>query len=251
MRILLLSDIHANLEALDATLAGAPPFDVAVNLGDIVGYGASPNEVTERSRKLGKTFVRGNHDKAATGVMDLDDFNPMAAAAAIWTRNELSPDNLEWLRGLPQGPVTLPDFPEVQLVHGSPNDEDEYVVSLGDALAPLITLTIRLTFFGHTHLQGGFFANGSSADGFRPEYRTVGQAESVPLQLKPNTRYMINPGSVGQPRDGDPRAAYLIYDSATAAVEYCRAKYDVATAQRRIREANLPPILADRLSEGR
>ena len=125
MRILLLSDIHANLEALDATLASAPPFDEVVNLGDIVGYGASPNEVAERSRKLGKTFVRGNHDKAATGVMDLDDFNAMAATAAIWTRNELSPENLDWLRALPQGPVSLPDFPHVQLVHGSPNDEDE------------------------------------------------------------------------------------------------------------------------------
>ena len=142
MRILLLSDIHANLEALDATLAGAPSFDVVVNLGDIVGYGASPNEVTDRSRELGKIFVRGNHDKAATGVMDLEDFNPMAAAAAIWTRNDLTPGNLEWLRALPHGPVSLPDFPHVQLVHGSPNDEDEYVVSLGDALAPLITLSV-------------------------------------------------------------------------------------------------------------
>ena len=184
MRILLLSDIHANLEALDACLANAPSFDRIVNLGDIVGYGASPNEVAKRSRELGKVFVRGNHDKAATGIMDLDDFNPMAAAAAMWTRNELTDENLEWLRALPHGPVSLPDFPDVQLVHGSPNDEDEYVVSLGDALAPLITLTMPLTFFGHTHLQGGFFANGSSADGFRPEYRTVGQAESVPLQLK-------------------------------------------------------------------
>ena len=100
MRILVLSDIHANLEALDATLAAAPPFDAVVNLGDIVGYGASPNEVAERSRKLGTIFVRGNHDKAATGVMDLDDFNPMAAAAAIWTRNELTAENLDWLRGL-------------------------------------------------------------------------------------------------------------------------------------------------------
>ena len=184
MRILLLSDIHANLEALDACLANAPSFDRVVNLGDIVGYGASPNEVTNKARDMGKVFVRGNHDKAATGLMDLDDFNPMAAAAAIWTRNELTPSNLEWLRALPHGPVSLPDFADVQLVHGSPNDEDEYVVSLGDALAPLITLTMPLTFFGHTHLQGGFFANGSSADGFRPEYRTVGQAETVPLQLK-------------------------------------------------------------------
>ena len=251
MRILLLSDIHANLEALEATLAAAPSFDAVVNLGDIVGYGASPNEVAERSRKLGQTFVRGNHDKAATGVMDLDDFNPMAAAAAIWTRNELTPKNLEWLRALPQGPVSLPDFPEVQLVHGSPNDEDEYVVSLGDALAPLITLTIPLTFFGHTHLQGGFFANGSSADGFRPEYQTVGQPESVSLQLKPDTRYLINPGSVGQPRDGDPRAAYAIVDTTTKRVDLMRLKYPVDVAQAKVTKAGLPEVLARRLGLGR
>jgi predicted phosphodiesterase len=251
VRILLLSDIHANLEALEAALAAAPAFDAVVNLGDIVGYGASPNEVAERARALGKVFVRGNHDKAATGVMNLDDFNPMAAAAAIWTRNQLTPENLDWLRGLPQGPVLLPDFPQVQLVHGSPNDEDEYVVSLGDALAPLITLTIPLTFFGHTHLQGGFFANGSSADGFRPEYRTVGQPESVALQLKPATRYLINPGSVGQPRDGDWRAAFALFDSETQVIHFHRTPYNLKAAQDRIFAAKLPPRLATRLAAGR
>lgn len=251
MRILLLSDIHANLEALEATLAAAPSFDKVVNLGDIVGYGASPNEVAEQSRKLGTIFVRGNHDKAATGVMDLDDFNPMAAAAAIWTRNELTPENLEWLRALPHGPVPLPDFPQAQLVHGSPNDEDEYVVSLGDALAPLITLTVPLTFFGHTHLQGGFFANGSSADGFRPEYQTVGQPESVPLQLKPDTRYLINPGSVGQPRDGDWRAAFALFDTDAQVVHFHRTPYNLKEAQDRIFAAKLPPRLATRLAVGR
>jgi predicted phosphodiesterase len=251
VRILLLSDIHANLEALDACLANAPAFDMVVNLGDIVGYGASPNEVTNRSREMGKVFVRGNHDKAATGVMDLDDFNPMAAAAALWTRNELTRENLEWLRTLPQGPVPLGDFPEVQLVHGSPSDEDEYVVSLGDALAPLITLTMPLTFFGHTHLQGGFFANGSSADGFRPEYRTVGQAESVPLQLKKSARYLINPGSVGQPRDGDWRAAFAIYDTEEQVVHFHRTPYNLKQAQDRIFAAQLPARLATRLAAGR
>lgn len=251
MRILLLSDIHANLEALEATLAAAPSFDMIVNLGDIVGYGASPNEVASRSRKLGKVFVRGNHDKAATGLLNLDDFNPMAAAAAIWTRNELTPENLDWLRGLPHGPVALPDFPDVQIVHGSPNDEDMYVVSLGDALAPLITLTIPLTFFGHTHLQGGFFANDSSADGFRPEYRTVGQAESVSLQLKADTRYLINPGSVGQPRDGDWRAAFALFDTEAQVVHYHRTPYNLKAAQDRIFAANLPPRLATRLAAGR
>jgi predicted phosphodiesterase len=251
VRILLLSDIHANLEALDACLAAAPSFDMIVNLGDIVGYGASPNEVTNRSRELGKVFVRGNHDKAATGVMNLDDFNPMAAAAALWTRSELTHENLEWLRNLPHGPISVPDFPQVQLVHGSPNDEDEYVVSLGDALAPLITLTIPLTFFGHTHLQGGFFANGSSADGFRPEYRTVGKAESVPLQLKENARYLINPGSVGQPRDGDWRAAFALYDTDEQIVHFHRTPYNLKESQDRIFAAKLPARLATRLASGR
>src|SRR5881275_494738 len=103
---------------MEASLAAAPAYELVLNLGDIVGYGASPNEVTSRSRELGKIFVRGNHDKAATGVMDLEDFNPMAAAAALWTRNELIHENLEWLRQLPHGPVSVPEFPDVQMVHG-------------------------------------------------------------------------------------------------------------------------------------
>jgi predicted phosphodiesterase len=251
VRILLLSDIHANLEALEASLAAASSFDAVVNLGDIVGYGASPNEVTARSRDLGKIFVRGNHDKAVTGLLYLDDFNPMAASAVLWTRNELKAENLEWLRALPQGPVSLPDSPQVQLVHGSPLDEDEYVVSLGDALSPLITLTTPLTFFGHTHLQGGFFISDSSADGFRPEYLTVGQAESVALQLKPYARYLINPGSVGQPRDGDWRAAFALFDTDAQVVHFHRTPYNLKDAQDRIFAAKLPPRLATRLAAGR
>jgi len=251
VRILVLSDIHANLEALDACMAAAPSFDLVVNLGDIVGYGASPNDVTDRAREMGKIFVRGNHDKAATGLIDLDDFNPMAGAAAIWTRNELTPENLDWLRALPHGPVFPPEVEQVQLVHGSPMDEDEYVVSLGDALAPLITLTVPMTFFGHTNLQGGFFANGSSADGFRPEYRTVGQAESIALQLKPSTRYMINPGSVGQPRDGDWRAGFALYDTEAQILYFHRTPYNLKSAQDRIFAAQLPPRLATRLAAGR
>lgn len=251
MRILLLSDIHANLEALEASLATAPSFDLVANLGDVVGYGASPNEVTERSRNLGKALVRGNHDKAATGLIALDDFNPMAASAAIWTRDQLTAKNLDWLRSLPSGPQRLPELPQLQLVHGSPNDEDEYVVSMGDALAPLIASSVPITFFGHTHLQGGFFANEAGADGFRPEYRTVGQAESVSLQLKPETRYLINPGSVGQPRDGDWRAAYALYDSETHVVHFHRAPYNLKSAQDRIFAASLPGRLATRLAAGR
>lgn len=251
MRILLLSDIHANLEALEACLAAAPSHDLVANLGDVVGYGASPNEVVDRSRSLGKIFVRGNHDKAATGLLELDDFNPLAAAAAIWTREQLTPEHYDWLHALPQGPLAVEGFPGAQLVHGSPGDEDAYVVSIGDALPPLLALTTPLTFFGHTHLQGGFFANGSSADGFRPEYRTVGQAESIPLHLKPATRYMINPGSVGQPRDGDWRAAFALFDTEAQVVHFHRTPYDLKAAQDRIFAANLPPRLATRLAAGR
>ena len=251
MRILLLSDIHANLEGLEACLAAAPSFDLVANLGDIVGYGASPNEVVERSRALGKIFVRGNHDKAATGQIDLEDFNPMAASSAIWTRDQLTPDHHQWLRSLPQGPLALEGFPEANLVHGSPGDEDAYIVSVGDALVPLLALTTPLTFFGHTHLQGGFFANGSSADGFRPEYRTVGQAESVSLQLRPATRYMINPGSVGQPRDGDWRAAFALFDTDAQIVHFHRVPYNLKAAQERILSANLPTRFATRLAAGR
>ena len=251
MNILLLSDIHANLEAMEACLAAAPAFDFVANLGDVVGYGASPNDVIDRCRGLGKIFVRGNHDKAATGLLELDDFNPMAAAAALWTRDQLTPEHMEWLRSLPQGPIGLERVPTAQLVHGSPGDEDMYVVSIGDALVPLITVDTPITFFGHTHLQGGFFANGSSVDGFRPEYRTVGQAESVALQLKSGTRYMINPGSVGQPRDGDWRAAFAVFDTDSQIVHFHRTPYNLKAAQDRIFSANLPARLATRLAAGR
>src|SRR6201984_3046389 len=151
MRVLLLSDIHSNLEALEACLAAAPAYDVAVNLGDIVGYGASPNEVIERSRALGKFFVRGNHDKAVCGLIDIRDFNPVAALASSWTRHQLTPENLEWLRSLPQGPARIDGLPDTQFVHGSPIDEDEYVVNAGDAVAPLMVSGITVTFLGHTH----------------------------------------------------------------------------------------------------
>ncbi len=247
----MLSDIHANLEALEACLAAAPAHDSVVNLGDVVGYGASPNEVVDRSRSLGNVFVRGNHDKAATGLLPLDDFNPLAAAAAMWTREQLSEEHFEWLKTLPHGPVPVKEFPSAQLVHGSPDDEDAYVVSVGDALVPLLAIPTPLTFFGHTHLQGGFFANGSSADGFRPEYRTVGKAESVSLQLKDKTRYMINPGSVGQPRDGDWRAAFALFDTEAMVVHFHRTPYNLKSAQDRIFAANLPSRLATRLAAGR
>jgi diadenosine tetraphosphatase ApaH/serine/threonine PP2A family protein phosphatase len=251
VRILLLSDIHSNLEALEACLSFAPPYDRVVNLGDLVGYGGSPNEVIERSKNLGNWFVRGNHDKAAAGLMELADFNPIAGLAALWTREHLTPENLEWLRTLPQGPIRFDEVPDAQFVHGSPMGEDEYVVTLRDALEPLLAFSVPLTFFGHTHLQGGFSLNASASDAFRPAYRSLGRAESCEWALGKEQHYLINPGSVGQPRDGDWRAAFAVFDSDARIVSFHRTPYNLKQAQERILAANLPQRLASRLAAGR
>ncbi len=251
MRILILSDIHANLEALEACLAAAPAHDRVVNLGDIVGYGASPNEVVEHCRRLGGLFVRGNHDKAVSQLSGMEDFNPVAAEAVLWTRNALTPANLDWVNSLPQGPRQLDEVEDLQFVHGSPLDEDEYVITARDAVEPLLCSQVTLTFFGHTHLQGSFALNGGQLDGTHPAYETVGQIEQRDFPLQPEQRYLINPGSVGQPRDGDWRAAFAVFDTGSGMVTFCRAPYDLKTAQDRILDAGLPRRLATRLAAGR
>jgi diadenosine tetraphosphatase ApaH/serine/threonine PP2A family protein phosphatase len=251
VRILLLSDIHSNLEALDACLAAAPAYDRVINLGDTVGYGANPNEVITRARSLGSVFVRGNHDKAVCGLMDLEDFNPIAGIATLWTRNQLTPENLEWLRSLPQGPIRADELPGIQFVHGSASDEDEYLVSVRDAIEPLVTDSVPITFFGHTHLQGGFVLQGEVSEAYRPGYRTVGQPESSDWPLRPNRHYLINPGSVGQPRDGDWRAAFATFDTDASIVTFYRVPYNLRVAQEKINAAHLPQRLATRLATGR
>jgi diadenosine tetraphosphatase ApaH/serine/threonine PP2A family protein phosphatase len=252
VRILIISDIHANLEGLEASLAAAPQHDLVLNLGDIVGYGASPNEVTERSRQLGKTFVRGNHDKACTGVMGVDSFNPVAGLAALWTMKSLTPENLDFLKNLPQGPVKVEGLEQVQLVHGSPLDEDEYIIVQRDAYEPLTKAAAPITFFGHTHIQGGFSVNGDGVwTTIRPMYNGKDKKETFALELAPNTRYLLNPGSTGQPRDGDPRAAFLSYEVETNKVTFHRVPYDIKGAQKRILNAKLPDRLALRLADGR
>jgi len=251
VRILLLSDIHANLEALEACLAAAPSSDRVVNLGDVVGYGANPNEVIERCRQMGGSFVRGNHDKAICGLSDLEDFNPIAAEAVLWTRQVLTPDNLEWLRSLPQGPIQADDIPGTQFVHGSPLDEDDYVITPRDAVEPILASQPALTFFGHTHLQGSFALDSEQIEGTQPGYLTMGQSESVTFPLISGLRYMINPGSVGQPRDGDWRAAFAVFDTETHVVAFCRTPYNLKAAQDRILDVGLPRRLATRLAAGK
>jgi len=250
MRALIISDIHANLDALQAVLAAAPAHDVVWDLGDVVGYGALPNESVECMRNLGRVHVRGNHDRVCSGIASSESFNPVAYKAVQWTRAALSAESLAWLTTMPQGPV-MPDGPAVSCVHGSPLDEDDYVLGMSDACAPLLYSQTRITFFGHSHVQGCFALDDGKWLHPLPRFAPGNQAVTATLQIAPATRYLINPGSVGQPRDEDWRSAFALYDDSTMTIDFHRIPYDVAAAQKRIRAAGLPARLATRLSEGR
>jgi predicted phosphodiesterase len=251
LRLLVLSDIHANLEALEACLEAAPEYDQVFNLGDIVGYGADPNAVTARSRELGSVFVRGNHDKACSGVSNLNDFNPIAGLAALWTRQRLIPQHLEFLRELPHGPIA--PMENLQLVHGSPRHEDEYILLASDAYAMLDQTSVPLVFFGHTHVQRCFLREqkGSPGKSLLPAPKSARGVQTVRMELNTEAKYLINPGSVGQPRDNDPRAAFLLYNTGEHSITFYRVPYDIAAAQKKIISAGLPERLAARLAEGR
>lgn len=252
MRLLLLSDVHANLEALESCLNAAPEYDAAVCLGDTVGYGASPNETIERVRALHPILVRGNHDRACCGLEDLDLFNSVAATAALWTRQQLSRPNLDWLRALPAGPVAHAQWPGVCFVHGSPEDEDIYIASDIAAAEALRAGNAALTFFGHTHIQGVFAWQDGTVENPTPmPSRIAGRLHATCLKLDAKKRYLINPGSVGQPRDRDRRAGFALLDTARHEVRLYRVPYDIQRAQQRILEAGLPSVLALRLDEGR
>ena len=244
MPYLILSDIHANLEAHRAVLEDARgKYDRVLCLGDLVGYGADPNAIVEWTRENVTAVIRGNHDRVSTAsdsdVPDeMESFNPAAQASTVWTRSVLLPENRAFLANMPRGPLP---YEGLDLIHGSPADEDEYVVTASDA-APLFELLgAQVTFFGHTHRQGAF----------RMSRRTVTQiAPDRILGIEAKYFYLVNPGSVGQPRDGDPRAAYALYFPEERTVEFCRVAYDVDRAAAKIRAAGLPDFLAARLHEG-
>jgi predicted phosphodiesterase len=244
VRYLILSDMHGNWEAFSAVLrhAEGQSFDATLVLGDLVGYGASPNEVVEAVRELPELLiVRGNHDKVVAGIDLGENFNHVALSAARWTTGCLREENMRYVEELPQGPRLIADG--LAICHGSPLDEDAYVFSEQDAVEIFAVHSLPLTFFGHTHVPS-LFALGSRG----LEIRAL-RGDGA-LDLAPEGRYLLNPGSIGQPRDRDPRAAYMTYDDASRAIRWHRVAYPVAEAQRRIREAGLPPILADRLAVG-
>jgi predicted phosphodiesterase len=240
MRYALLSDIHANLEALDAVLADARAQDCThfVCLGDIVGYNANPSECVQRIQELECPVVKGNHDEQASIVMSTEGFNELAEEAIGWTREHLSADDKAWLADL-RLTRQVRDFTIVHATLDTPGQWG-YVFNDLDAIASFTYQHTALCFFGHTHWPTAFVRD----DNVRR--LTVGQ-----IVLSAGKKYFINPGSIGQPRDRDWRAAYVIYHTDRNLVEQRRVKYDLVTAQRKIRDAGLPDRLADRLAAGR
>jgi len=245
MRFLILSDLHANREALEAVLDHAGGlYDRVLFTGDLVDYGAEPNAIVDWARRTAPVLVRGNHDKACAGLEDMEWFSPAACASAVWTSESLSHTNLEYLRSLPRGPLAVQGF---QILHGSPLDEDEYLLESADVRPVLPYLHCPLSFFGHTHMQGGFLSHRA---GFETIPGVQGDSVERLFEIPEDCFCLINPGSVGQPRDRDPRAAYLLYSEEDNLVRYRRVSYDVEAAQKKIRAAGLPRSLADRLAVG-
>ena len=247
MRYLVLTDIHANLEALEACLAGGEQhgYDRVLVLGDLVGYGADPNAVVERVRGLNPfAIVRGNHDKVACGLEQADGFNRIARNAAAWTFDALTPEHRQWLATLPAGPCNVDDL--VEICHGAPFDEDAYVFDELDALRALRAASRPLCLFGHTHYPVIFELSAAALDSTGPS-----PAAEARVQLRNGSTYLLNPGSVGQPRDGDPRAACAIVDASARSVELYRLEYPIEEAQAKVVEAGLPEVLAQRLGVGR
>jgi diadenosine tetraphosphatase ApaH/serine/threonine PP2A family protein phosphatase len=247
MRYIVLTDIHANLEALDACLADGAShgFDAALVLGDLVGYGPDPNAVVARIQELAPAaIIRGNHDKVACGLEQPEGFNAVARRAALWTYEMLTPANREWLAGLSKGPLIVDDV--VEICHGSPFDEDAYVFDELDAVRALKTSQRPLCLFGHTHYPVTF----ALTDG---RVETIGGPHALdgPVHIIEGSKYLLNPGAVGQPRDGDARAAYAIVDTNERRVDLFRLDYAIDQTQTKVVKAGLPEVLAQRLAVGR
>jgi predicted phosphodiesterase len=241
VRYLILADIHGNREALEAVLAHASGrYDQIVCLGDLVGYGADPNFVVDWARANAAAIVRGNHDRITVDDASLDAYRAEAREGALWTRRTLSAENLDYLSKMPRGPLACWGF---DVVHGSPLDEDQYLVNPNDAAGLLPHLKSTVTFFGHTHVQGGFVVTDAGATKIDPE-------NSLEIQSD-HGFFLVNPGSVGQPRDGNWRAAYALYSPEEQRIEFARVPYNMGPTAEKIMLAGMPTMLAARLFVGK
>ena len=258
MRVLVLSDIHANLAALDQVLAHArDAYDEIWCLGDVVGYGPRPNECVERVRDAAALCVPGNHDLAVLDKLDIQQFNDMAREAILWTRSELTDDNAAFLATLAPVPVAMPHL-DLRATHGSPRDPvSEYLVDLYAAEANWKLFPERYLLVGHTHLPDIFrwrrcaLPAGAEA-AFCVQMEQLKAAPGGPIALQPHVdhRVILNPGSVGQPRDKNNRASYALLDCRSMTWQYERVDYAIELTQSQMRAARLPRILIDRLSYG-
>jgi diadenosine tetraphosphatase ApaH/serine/threonine PP2A family protein phosphatase len=240
MRIAVVADVHANLEAFQAVLAHAGDLDELWSLGDIVGYGPDPGACITLLHTYPHIAIAGNHDYAATGVISTEDFNPFAAEAALWTSKQLSLEDQLWLSNLSAVHIEG----EFTLAHGSLNDPVwDYLVSLDRARGHLQHQTTPYGLVGHSHLPQ-VFTEGQT----RLQQASLDNAEEVPLGSR---RLIVNPGSVGQPRDGDPRASYCLLDTEKRRLTLHRVPYEIEVTQAKMRAVGLPDYLAQRLDEGR
>lgn len=240
MRYAIIADIHANLEAFNTVLADAKAMNCThyACLGDVVGYGANPKECLDIVRSMGMPCVKGNHDEYCSSANDLEGFNPHAQEAITWTRNQLTEDDLKWLRDLRYIRLVA----SFSIVHATLDGPQRWGYVF-DKLAAAASFTYQNTsvcFFGHTHVPVAFVRDAVVRGGTYSKFKT-----------EPGKKYFVNVGSVGQPRDGNPKASYVVYDLDEGSIEIRRLDYDIGTTQRKILEAGLPPRLAHRLAEGK
>jgi diadenosine tetraphosphatase ApaH/serine/threonine PP2A family protein phosphatase len=244
VRFLVLADLHANLQALDAVLADASAlgYEAVLVLGDLVGYGADPDAVIDRTLGLSPVaMIRGNHDKVCAGLEPPLYFNDSAKRSVEWTRKTLTAAHVRVLAELPKGPMRVCDA--IEICHGAPFDEDHYIFDGADAVRAIDAASARICLFGHTHVPAIYTTVGD------PVRKGTGLADDE-VALPAKGPVLVNVGSVGQPRDGDPRAAYGLLDLATNTLRLRRVEYDIAGAQKRILQAGLPRPLAMRLERG-
>ena len=244
MKYLVFSDIHSNLEAFEEMLSLKPvkAVDKYLFLGDLVGYGASPNEIIDLFKTLGNVHsIRGNHDKVIANLESSSLFNPVAAFSAEWSKVQITNRNQTFLKQLPVGPEVVDHF--ITICHGSTFDEDYYVFSMFEAVESFKFMDTSIGFFGHTHFPVIYLIRNEKID-------IVPLNRDTKIKLDPNTRYLINPGSIGQPRDKNPNPSFIIFDSAKKEIHFSRFSYNIKETQRKIRDAGLPEILASRLESG-
>ncbi len=246
MKYAILSDIHSNLEAFSKALEFLPKLkiDRIICLGDVVGYNANPNEIIDLFYKMDRlTIIRGNHDRAVS-TYKYDDFSYNAVAAIQWTIKHITRTSENFLNALDMGPKFIDD--SFAICHGSPLDEDYYIFTKQDTkeqFAWMVDNNVKLLFFGHTHIQKIYSYDPASGE--------TSIIKETSLHFDKNLYYLVNPGSIGQPRDGDPKGSFAVFDSEKMAIKICRFEYDIRTTQQKIMDNNLPFILASRLSAGR